>query len=110
MGSGSFEMDQSSAINNLSQDPTKFVLFGANSFTGDIYIDQSSEFYGAIYAPNAFVELDQGNGFYGAIIAKEILFDQTTVLHYDKALEALEILPSMGSLYLVKSWQIKVSN
>ncbi len=110
MGSGSFEMDQSSSINNLSQDPTKFVLFGTPGFTGDIYIDQGSEFYGAIYAPNAFVELDQGDGFYGAIIAKDILFDQDTVLHYDKALEALEILPSMGSLYEVKSWQIKVSN
>jgi hypothetical protein len=110
MGSGSFEMDQSSTMNNLSQDPTKFVLFGTESFTGDIYIDQSSEFYGAIYAPNAFVELDQANGFYGAIMAKEILFDQDTVLHYDKALEDLEILPSMGSLYLVKSWQVKVSN
>jgi len=97
-------------MNNLSQDPTKFVLFGTESFTGDIYIDQSSEFYGVIYAPNAFVELDQSNGFYGAIIAKEILFDQTTVLHYDKALEDLEILPSMGALYEVKSWQVKVSN
>jgi len=110
MGSGSFEMDQTSSINNLSQDPTKFVLFGTNGFTGDIYIDQGSEFYGAIYAPKAFVELDQGDGFYGAIIAKDILFDQDTVLHYDKALEALEILPSMGSLYEVKSWQVKVSN
>jgi hypothetical protein len=110
MGSGSFEMDQTSTINNLSQDPTKFVLFGTANFTGDIYIDQSSEFYGAIYAPNAFVELDQGNGFYGAVIAKDILFDQHMVLHYDKALEDLDILPSMGSLYEVKSWQIKVSN
>jgi hypothetical protein len=109
MGSGTFEMDQTSSINNLSQDPTKFVLFGTPGFTGDIYIDQGSEFYGAIYAPNAFVELDQGDGFYGAIIAKDILFDKHTVLHYDKALEALEILPSMGSLYLVKSWQIKIS-
>jgi hypothetical protein len=110
MGSGSFEMDQTSTINNLSQDPTKFVLFGTASFIGDIYIDQGSEFYGAIYAPNAFVELDQADGFYGAIIAKDILFDQHTVLHYDKALEALEILPSMGALYEVKSWQVKVSN
>ncbi len=109
MGSGSFEMDQTSSINNLSQDPTKFVLFGTNSFTGDIYIDQGSEFYGAIYAPNALVELDQGDGFYGAIIAKDILFDKHTVLHYDKALEALEILPSMGALYEVKSWQEKIS-
>ncbi len=109
MGSGGFEMDQSSTINNLSKDPTKFVLFGTASFTGDIYIDQGSEFYGAIYAPNSFVELDQGNGFYGTIIAKDILFDQDTVLHYDKALEALEILPSMGSLYEVKSWQVKIS-
>jgi len=109
MGSGSFEMDQGCSMNNLSEDPTKFVLFGTESFTGDIYIDQSSEFYGAIYAPNAFVELDQGDGFYGAIIANEILFDQDTVLHYDKALEDLEILPSMGSLYLVKSWQVKIS-
>ncbi len=109
MGSGGFEMDQSSTINNLSKDPTKFVLFGTASFTGDIYIDQGSEFYGAIYAPNAFVELDQGDGFYGAIIANDILFDKHTVLHYDKALEDLEILPSMGALYEVKSWQVKIS-
>jgi len=110
MGSGSFEMDQSSSINNLSRDPTKFVLFGTEAFTGDIYIDQGSEFYGAVYAPNAFVELDQGDGFFGAIIANDILIDQDTVLHYDKALEDLEILPSMGSLYVVKSWQVKVSD
>jgi hypothetical protein len=71
MGGGSFEMDQTSAINNLTQDPTKFVLFGSSSFAGDIYIDQGSEFYGAIYAPNSFVELDQGDGFYGAIIAND---------------------------------------
>ncbi|NIM59758.1 MAG: hypothetical protein GTO16_12585 [Candidatus Aminicenantes bacterium] len=110
MGSGSFEMDQTSNINNLSRDPTKFVLFGTEVFTGNIYIDQSSEFYGAIYAPNAFVELDQADGFFGAIIANNVLFDQFTMLHYDKALEDLEILPSMGSLYVVKSWQIKVSD
>ena len=110
MGSGSFEMDQTSSINNLSRDPTKFVLFGTADFTGDIYIDQNSEFYGAIYAPNALVELDQGNGFFGAVIADDILFDQDTVMHYDKALEDLEILPSMGSLYVVKSWQVKVSD
>ncbi len=110
MGSGSFEMDQTATMNNLSQDPTKFVLFGTDAFTGNIYIDQNSEFYGAIYAPKAFVELDQADGFYGAIISKDIRFDQDTVLHYDKALEDLEILPSMGSWYVVKSWQVKVSN
>jgi len=110
LGSGSFEMDQSSTMNNLSEDPTKLLIFGTNNFTGEIYIDQGSQFYGAIYAPKAYVELDQENGFYGAIIAKDILFDQTTVLHYDKALEALEILPSMGALYEVKSWQVKISH
>ena len=109
LGGGSFEMDQSSTINNLSKDPTKFVIFGTGSFTGEIYIDQGSQFYGAIYAPKASVELDQSNGFYGAIIAKDILFDKHTVLHYDKALEDLEILPSMGALYEVKSWQVKIS-
>jgi hypothetical protein len=110
MGGGSFEMDQTSSINNLSRDPTKFVLFGTAGFTGDIYIDQSSEFYGAIYAPNAFVELDQGDGFFGAIIADDVQIDQDTAIHYDEALADLEILPSMGSLYVVKSWQVKVSD
>jgi hypothetical protein len=37
MGSGSFEMDQTSTINNLSHDPTKFVLFGTASFTGVLW-------------------------------------------------------------------------
>ena len=109
MGDGCFDVDQTSTINNLSEDPTKLLIFGTEQFTADVYLDQSTAFYGAIYAPQAHVELDQNAGFYGAIIANDILFDQTTVLHYDKALEELEILPSMGALYEVKSWQVKFS-
>jgi hypothetical protein len=35
------------------------------------------------------------------------MIDVGAVIHYDKSLQNLEILPSMGAFYEVKSWQEK---
>jgi hypothetical protein len=107
LGEGDFEMDVGAAMNNLSLDPSKLLVYGTGSFSGEIYMDQNTAFYGAIYASQGNVRLDASSGFYGAAVAKNVMIDVGAVIHYDKSLENLEILPSMGAFYEVKSWQEK---
>jgi hypothetical protein len=107
LGEGDFEMDVGATMNNLSLDPSKLLVYGTGSFNGEIYMDQSTAFYGAIYAPQGNVRLDASSGFYGAAVAKNVMIDVGTVIHYDKSLLGQEILPSMGAFYEVKSWQEK---
>ncbi len=73
LGAGDFEMDAGAAINNLSLDPSKLLIYGTGSFTGEIYMDQNTEFYGAIYASKGNVRLDASSGFYGAAVAKNVI-------------------------------------
>jgi Tfp pilus assembly protein PilX len=107
LGAGDFEMDAGAAMNNLSLDPSKLLVYGTGSFNGEIYMDQNTAFYGAIYASQGNVRLDASSSFYGAAIAKNVMIDVGAVIHYDISLENLEILPSMGAFYEVKSWQEK---
>jgi Tfp pilus assembly protein FimT len=107
LGAGDFEMDAGAAMNNLSLDPSKLLVYGTGSFNGEIYMDQNTTFYGAIYASQGNVRLDASSGFYGAAVAKNVMIDVGAVIHYDKSLENLDILPSMGAFYEVKSWQEK---
>ncbi|MCK4645814.1 MAG: hypothetical protein KAU46_06150 [Candidatus Aminicenantes bacterium] len=107
LGAGDFEMDAGAAMNNLSLDPSKLLVYGTGSFNGEIYMDQNTAFYGAIYAPQGNVRVDVSAGIYGAVTAKNVMIDVGAVIHYDKSLENLEILPSMGAFYEVKSWQEK---
>jgi hypothetical protein len=107
LGEGDFEMDVGATMNNLSLDPSKLLVYGTGSFNGEIYLDQSTAFYGAIYAPQGNVRLDVSAGIYGAVTANNVMIDVGSVIHYDKSLEDLDILPSMGALYEVKSWQEK---
>ncbi len=107
LGAGDFEMDAGAVMNNLSLDPSKLLVYGTGSFNGEIYMDQNTAFYGAIYASQGNVRLDASSGFYGAAVAKNVMIDVGAVIHYDKSLEDLEILPSMGAFYEVKSWQEK---
>ena len=107
LGAGGFDMDVGSAMNNLSLDPSKLLIYGTGSFNGEIYLDQGTAFYGAIYASQGNLRLDASGGFYGSAVAKNIMIDVGTVIHYDKSLLEQEILPSMGAFYEVKSWQEK---
>ena len=107
LGAGGFDMDVGATMNNLSLDPSKLLVYGTGSFNGEIYLDQGTAFYGAIYASQGNVRLDASGGFYGAVTAGNVMIDVGTVIHYDKSLLGQEILPSMGAFYEVKSWQEK---
>ena len=106
---GSFVQESNTQINNLSMDPCSFILFGTDSFTGDMEWNSNSDFWGAVYVPRANVVYNSNANFYGSVMGKYVDISSQALIHYDEALANLEIIPgSMGSFYTVMSWQEKI--
>jgi cytoskeletal protein CcmA (bactofilin family) len=116
MGSGSLlEFDRGSLINNVSKNPRKLALYGTAGFDdtralaegleGAIDIDQGSEFYGTIHAPEATVDIDRNGQLYGAIVANKVEVDRDSGIHFDEAL--LSSGSSSSNLFTISSWQEK---
>jgi len=105
---GSFEQRSNTSINNLSEDPTKLMIFGTDSFTGEMEWNSNSDFWGAVYVPKADVRFRSNSDFYGSIVSKSFDLDSNARFHYDEALEEFNIdVDSEYTLYRVKSWQEK---
>lgn len=103
---GSFEQKNSSAISNPSNDPTKIIIYGTESFT---QMDWKSEadFYGAVYAPSAEVVYHSEADFYGSIVAGSIVLHSGAGIHYDESLMDLDTVLLEDAAFVVKSWQEK---
>jgi len=97
---GSFSLDSNTQINNLTQDPTKFMIYGTNSLTNATW-DSNSVFYGGFYAPNANVVINSNANIYGSVIANMVTLDSNATVHYDHALASRG--PTAG--YEVVSWE-----
>lgn len=107
---GTFEQNSNTRINNLSKDPTKVQIYGTDSFESEMVWESNSDFYGAVYVPEADVEYDSNADFYGSIISKFIHMDSNAKVHYDLALDNLApIYSGESNSYRVKSWQEKRS-
>lgn len=104
---GTFEQRSNTQINNLSKEPPKLMVFGTDSFNGEMEWNSNSQFWGAVYVPRANVIYNSNTDFYGSIICKNIHMDSNGKIHYDEALADLDILEGSGASYTVKSWQEK---
>jgi hypothetical protein len=71
--------------------------------------NSNSDFWGAVYSPKTNVTYSSNANFYGSVIGKYVDITSQANIHYDEALASLEIVPgSLGSFYIVKSWQEKI--
>ncbi|MCK4647014.1 MAG: hypothetical protein KAU46_12240 [Candidatus Aminicenantes bacterium] len=105
---GSFEQSSNTSINNLSEDPTKLLVFGTDSFNGEMEWNSNSDFWGAVYAPKADVNFRSNSDFYGSIVGKSFELASNARFHYDEALSDLSLdVDPENFFYLVKSWQEK---
>ena len=106
---GTYVQESNTSINNLSEDPTQLMIFGTDSFTGEMEWNSNSDFWGAVYVPNAHVSFRSNTEFYGSIISKSFELQSNSRIHYDMALEgiSIELESSEDSIYKVKSWQQK---
>lgn len=108
---GSFEQRSNTRINNLSQNPLTLIVLGTDSFNGEMEWNSNSDFWGAVYVPQADVEFESNSHFYGSIVAKSMELDSNAKLHYDEALVEFDAPVGGGgsSNYAVKSWQEKIN-
>jgi hypothetical protein len=108
---GSFVQESNTSINNLSEDPTRLMVFGTDSFTGEMDWNSNSSFWGALYVPDADVRFCSNTDFYGSIISKSFNLNSNARIHYDEALLDLSLefgLDNEDTIYKVKSWQEKL--
>ena len=87
---GDFEGKNSSTVNNETQDAQKLKIYGLDSCE-TIQFKNSSDFYGAIYAPNADVVMNNSANIYGSVVSKS--FDQRNsgTFNYDVTLRDVSI-------------------
>ena len=108
---GTFEQNSNTEINNLSKDPTKVQVYGTDSFESEMEWESNSDFYGAVYVPEADVEFESNADFYGSVICKYLHMDSNGKVHYNLALLDIETAVSEeSSSFAVKSWQEKIVN
>ncbi len=110
LGGGTFYIDSDSQIINLTQDPKKLLILGTDNFDSTVELALANDFYGAVYAPRANLNCYFGGKFYGSLVARKISLKYFSEIHYDKALAEMQFLTAgKGSIYGVRSWQLKFS-
>jgi len=104
---GSFTQASNTQVNNLSMDPTKLMVFGTDSFNGEMEWNSNTDFYGAVYAPKASIEHNSYASLYGSLAGRYLDLSSNSRVHYDEALSDLEFDMSDGEItsYAVRSWQ-----
>jgi len=82
---GDFEGKNSSAVNNETEDPKSLQIYGLDSCETIIF-KNSSDLYGAIYAPNADVIMNNSANVYGAVVSKSFDMKNSGIFMYDASL------------------------
>lgn len=87
---GNFEGKNSSTVNNLTQNAKNLQIYGLDSCESMIF-KNSTDFYGAIYTPNADVIMNNSSTIYGAVIAKSFEQKNSGTFNYDVLLRDVNI-------------------
>jgi len=100
---GDIEVKNSGVINNLSADAKKLRMYGLDS-CNSIDLKNSSNFYGAIYAPQADVVMMNSADVFGAIVAKSFEQKNAATFNYDASLRDTSI-DDEGIRFVITKWQ-----
>ena len=94
----------SAGITNATNDSTKFILYGLDTCTS-IELKSSSDFYGAIYAPNADLVVKNGGDLYGAFIGDDFEMKNAGSFYFDTALADFGIDAIEASFKTQRWWE-----
>ncbi|MEE8320941.1 MAG: collagen-binding domain-containing protein [Gammaproteobacteria bacterium] len=86
---GNFNAMNGGDVINDTQDPTKMTLFGTSQCTS-IILKNSSNFYGAIYAPYALLDIRSSADMYGSFVGDSAIIHNSVQFHYDIALQNVD--------------------
>ncbi len=100
---GNFTARNTTLVNTITKEPKRCQMNAVGS--GQTFLlEQSTIFYGSIYAPNSTVHLDNSAELYGAIVANEVELSNSAELHYDNTLGEGSI-GDWGTTFVVDRWQ-----
>lgn len=100
---GDFEAKNGASINNRTADAKKLKIYGLDD-CHNMTFKNSSNFYGAIYAPNANVQFDNSAAAYGAVVAQNFEQKNSASFYYDASLRDVTINDEMLR-FVVKNWK-----
>ncbi len=101
---GNLNLRNISTVNALTQIPRDCQIYGVGGEGQSFLFEQSSVFYGTIYAPDATVSLENGAKLYGAIIANNADIRNSVELHFDATLLKASI-DELGAEFIVQHWR-----
>ncbi len=112
VGGEKFEVKKKSAgLINESEDPTNLLIFGLDDCR-KVKIESTEDFYGAVYAPFAKVEMKTSGDLYGAFMGWEVKLKKKKgegqgTFYYDRSLRIGNLLATdpLASRFVVKRWQ-----
>jgi choice-of-anchor A domain-containing protein len=100
---GDLTAGNSSGINNETETPANFILYG----TGEdqtFDIKAKSEWYGAVYAPNADISIKAGADIYGSFIGASFENKAGGFIWYDAALRDVSTT-DVAVGFVVERWR-----
>lgn len=100
---GKVDFKNGSEINNQGKSAKDLKIYGLNNCK-DIDLKNTSNFYGAVYAPDAKVTVHNSAEFYGPIVAKEFEQKSKGDFFYDAALRETEE-DDAAVHFTVKRWR-----
>jgi len=75
-----------SGLINTDHDPTKLIFYGTSSCEM-VKITGSTDFYGAIHAPEAEIDITGSGDIYWALVGEEVDISSSRGIHYDENLQ-----------------------
>lgn len=100
---GDWISDNNSSINNSSEKPSNFTLFGTGSAAQIIDLKAKSDLYGSIYAPNADLTIFSGGDLFGSFVADSFELKNPARFYYDTALQTIKVSDE-GVRFVVSRW------
>ena len=114
VGGEKFEVKKKSAgLINETEDPTNLLIFGLdNCRKVKIENENTDDFYGAVYAPFAKVEMKTNGDLYGAFVGWEVKLKKKKggaqgTFYFDRSLRIGNLLATddLATRFTVKRWQ-----
>lgn len=100
---GDFDAKNSAGVANSKKIPSKFKLFGTGN-NQTIDLKNGSDFYGAVYAPNADMTLHNGGNAFGSFIVNSFEMKNSGNVYYDKALTDVAVTDEAAK-FVVVHWE-----
>jgi hypothetical protein len=100
---GDWASDNNSGINNETNKPSTFKLYGTGPAGQAIDIKARGEFYGVIYAPDADLTMFSGGNIYGSFVTNNFELKNPAEFLYDASLRTITV-DEEGARFVINRW------